>query len=155
MDYKNIVFAGLLSLTLVGCSADVSDILEDSVNNLFDAESVSVSDFSEHSYQISYRSSERRGTIILCTPDADNGVIWTDLTNPFTRAGNWSSNGASFFMNVVDSIDENRTYYKEISTRSFNKDQSYDVIDRNGSEATMQIQIENIQRYVCEDFGLE
>ena len=155
MCYKNIVLAGLLSFALMGCSVDVADALEDSVTGLFDAESVSVADFSEHSYQISYRSSERKGTIILCTPDADNGLIWTDLTDPFTRVGSWSSNGASFFMTVVDSIDENKTYYKEIATSGFNKDQTYDVIDRNGSEATMQLQIENIQRYICEDFGLE
>ena len=155
MRYKNIVLAVLLSFTLVGCSADVADIIEDSVTDLFDADRVSVADFSEHSYQISYRSSERRGTIILCTADADNGLIWTDLTDPFTRVGSWSSNGASFFMNVVDGVDANRSYYKEITTSSFNKDQIYDVIDRNGSETTLQLQIENIQRYICEDFGLE
>ena len=156
MNYKNIVMAGLLGLFLVGCSGDdVSNILEDSVTDLFDAESVTVSDFSEHSYQISFRDSEHRGTIIFCTADADNSMIWTDYDVPFTRVGSWSSDGTSFFMDVVDGVDENRSYYKEIATSSFHKDQAYDIIDRNGTEATIQIQIENIQRYICEDFGLE
>lgn len=146
------ITAGLLGLLLglSGCVEDPSQAMDDAFNDIFDRDSVNVSDFKDTSYVVFYEEDDHNGSVMFCTDATGDLALWTvnlgDIMD--LRAGTWVSDSSKVTLNLVDNAE--LSYNKEIETTSFVKGQYYDLTDLDGG-ATQHWKISLIQQHICDE----